>query len=105
LPELPIIDNGDNHWLIVEEIIIQSQPPSIQIICTNVWVGNGACNREITNQNVTMTAAIADVTPALRTALKSKLLNLASSNVELLMAQLESKRIQAAPNTLIMAPV
>ena len=45
-PQPPIIDNGDNNGILLDEIIIPANPKPIVIVCIKVWLGNGACNRE-----------------------------------------------------------
>ena len=45
-PTPSIIDNGDNHGKIIPEIVPEQIVRSEVIECVNVWLGNGACNRE-----------------------------------------------------------
>lgn len=45
-PPPSTIDNGDNGGLILPEIVPEQLVKAEVVQCVNVWIGNGACNRD-----------------------------------------------------------
>ena len=45
-PETSIIDNGDNAGSFIEETVFYQDVFETVVDCIDVWIGNGACNRE-----------------------------------------------------------
>ena len=45
-PENSIIDNGDNQGNFIEETVFYQDVLPTNSTCVDVWIGNGACNRE-----------------------------------------------------------
>ena len=45
-PTPSVIDNGDNGGVIIPEYIPEQKVRAEVVECVNVWLGNGACNRE-----------------------------------------------------------
>ena len=45
-PTPSVIDNGDNGGFIIPEYVPEQQVRAEVVACVNVWIGNGACNRE-----------------------------------------------------------
>ena len=40
------IDNGDNGGLVLKEVVPEQKVRPEAVKCVEVWMGNGACNRE-----------------------------------------------------------
>ena len=45
-PPPSTIDNGDNGGFILDEIVPEQKVKAEVVQCVNVWIGNGACNRD-----------------------------------------------------------